>query len=209
MDKAVGRVITGFSCPYVGLYSEAGGKVSYANGRRLARGVSVTLDVEASDDNDFYADNVAAESDGGKFTKGSVKLTVDGLHDDAERMIYGMPEPQEVEFGANVKVSAMSYGDDVNAPYVGVGVIVEYTSGGITTYQPTIFPKCKFSMHGLDAKTREKQRSWQTQELTAALHRDDTSKHNWKYVFDEQATEADARAVLENVLSVAAQGAAE
>ena len=38
---ANGRVITGFSQPYVALYSESGGTVTYASGQILARGVSV------------------------------------------------------------------------------------------------------------------------------------------------------------------------
>ena len=67
-----GKVITGFSAPYIGVYANNSGTISYTKGRRLARGVDVSLDVQTSDDNEFYADNVLAESENGRFTGGTV-----------------------------------------------------------------------------------------------------------------------------------------
>ena len=199
-----GKVITGFSAPYVGLYNNAGGTITYTKGRRLARGVDVSLDVETSEDNEFYADNILAESENGKFTGGNVNLTVDGLHDDAEQLIYGLPEPEEYTYGQNKKVSVLNYGDDANPPYVGIGFVITFESGGVETFQPVVLTKGKFAAHGTDAKTREKQKEWQTQALEAAVHRDDTAKHNWKKLFAEQTTEAEAIAILESFLGVAA-----
>jgi len=49
---AAGRVITGFSKPYVAKYSVVGTTVSYTDGMVLARGVSVALAPTSSDDND-------------------------------------------------------------------------------------------------------------------------------------------------------------
>lgn len=201
---AEGKVIIGFSAPYVGLYNNAGGTVTYAKGRRLARGVDVSLDVETSEDNEFYADNVLAESENGKFTGGNVNLTVDGLHDDAEQLIYGLPEPEEYTYGENKKVSVLNYGDDANPPYVGIGFVIAFQSDNVETFQPMVLTKGKFATHGTDAKTREKQKDWQTQALEAAIHRDDTTKHNWKKLFAEQATEAEAIAILESFLGVEA-----
>ncbi len=86
-----GRVITGFSKPYVAKYSNEGTTVTYTNGQILARGVSVSLDIETSDDNKFYADNQTAETAGGVFTDGTATVTVDGTMADARRMIYGLP----------------------------------------------------------------------------------------------------------------------
>ena len=51
---AAGRVRTGFSLPYVALYSATGTVITYSNGQRLARGVSVSIEAEAEDDNIFY-----------------------------------------------------------------------------------------------------------------------------------------------------------
>ena len=76
--SAAGKVCIGFSCPYVGLYNANGGNPSYSKGMRLARGVNIKINPDVSDDNDFYADNVAAESDGGVFTGGTADLTCRG-----------------------------------------------------------------------------------------------------------------------------------
>lgn len=198
-----GKVITGFSAPYVGLYSNAGGTVTYTKGCRLARGVDVSLDPETSNDNEFYADDVLAESENGTFIRGNVQLTVDGLHDAAEQLIYGLPEPEEFTYGENKKVTVLNYGDDAEPPYVGIGFVIAFESGGVETFQPMVLTKAKFFAHGTDAKTREKQKDWQTQALEAAVHRDDTTKHNWKKLFAEQTTREEATAILEAFLGVA------
>ena len=59
---AAGKVCTGFSKPYVAKYSNAGGVVSYSGCMQLARGVSVSLSLDTTDDNNFYADNIVAET---------------------------------------------------------------------------------------------------------------------------------------------------
>ena len=76
---AAGRVCTGFSLPYVAKYAASGGTITYSDGQKLARGVSVSIEPESSDDNNFYADNILAESAGTTFTGGDLNLTVDGL----------------------------------------------------------------------------------------------------------------------------------
>lgn len=199
-----GKVITGFSAPYVGIYANNGGAVTYTKGRRLARGVDVSLDVEASDDNEFYADNVLAESENGKFAGGKCTLTVDGLHDDAEQLIYGLPDPEDYSYGENKKVKVLNYGDNANPPYVGIGFVITYKSSGLETFQPMVLTKGKFATHGTEAKTREGETQWQTQSLEAAIHRDDSANHNWKKLFEEQTSEAEAIAILEAFLGVAA-----
>lgn len=197
-----GKVIIGFSAPYVGLYSNAGDVIKYTKGRRLARGVDVKLNVNAADDNIFYADNKAAESESGTFSDGTVDLTADTPHDDAERMIYGLPEPEVFSYGDSKTVNVIKYGDNSNPPYVGIGFVVEFQSGGKSTYQAMVLPKTKFVVHGSEAKTREGQKDWQTQTLTANIHRDDSANHDWKYLFEEQTTEAAAIEILEAMLGV-------
>lgn len=201
--SAHGKVIIGFSAPFVGMYNRNGSNVTYTNGMRLARGVDVSLKPETSDDNEFYADGALAESDGGKFKRGTASYTVDGLHDTAERFIFGLPEPEEMSVGADKTVKVMKYGDKANIPYVGVGFIIWYQSDGVVTYQPMILPKVKFITHGTEAKSKEDQKNWQTQSLESTIFRDDTPDHNWKWLLEEQATEDDAIAILKAMLSVA------
>lgn len=192
--SAAGKVLTGFSLPYVALYGHSGTTVTYSSGQKLARGVSVSIEPESGDENNFYADNIAAESSPGVFTNGTVTLTVDGLLAAAERLIMGLPTADAQGF--------MHYGDDMSIPYVGIGFICRYMSDGVTTYTPVILRKCRFTSPGTDANTQEEEIDWQTQELSAAILRDDTAKHDWKYVGGDEADEAAAEAKIKTVFSI-------
>lgn len=192
---AAGRVCTGFSKPYVAKYNANAGIVTFTEGRILARGVSVSLEPNSSDDNKFYADNQTAESASGVFTGGNVTLTVDGLFTDAERFIQGLPAA-----GADGWVP---YGDNKQTPYVAIGYIARYQSDGIVTYVPTIIPKCKFGLFNQSAQTQGEEIDWQTQEITANILRSDDANHNWKYVTEtEYATEAEAELALQAKLGI-------
>lgn len=197
-----GKVCTGFSAPYVAKYNNAGSTVTYTGGMRLARGVSVSISPEVGDDNNFYADNVVAETEDGVFTGGAVKLTVDGLHSAAEEFIFGLPAAEEITVG-DKKVKLRKYGDKMEIPYVGIAVVVEYKSAGVTTYAPVILTKGRFKANGTEAQTREESTSWQTQDLEATLARDDTPDHNWKWIAEDQSTEAEAIAIIESLFNVA------
>lgn len=192
---ANGRVLTGFSLPYIALYSESSGTVSYSSGQILARGVSVELDVNsASDDNIFYADNVAAETVAGTFTGGTATLTVDGLKDAAEKLLLGLPAADAAGF--------VHYGDSASIPYVGVGFICRYMSAGSTEYVPVVLNKCRASMPNLSASTQEAEIEWQTQELTFNVLRDDSANHDWKMVGAALTTEALAEAKIKTALGI-------
>ena len=69
--SAAGKVCTGFSMPYVAKYSNVGSVVTYSGVMQLARGVSVSLSLDTTDDNVFHADNVSAETAAAIFTGGT------------------------------------------------------------------------------------------------------------------------------------------
>lgn len=197
---ANGRVITGYSLPKVATYAYAGGVVTYSGLSALARGVSVSMDVETSDSSDFYADNVLAESAGGMFTGGTVTLTVDGLKDAARKLIQGLPAETSLTVdGQTVKV--MEYDDRQSIPYVGIGFIVRYMENGVTSYVPIVLTKCIFNVDTLSAETQGETIDFQTTELTATIARDDTTNHVWRRVGEAQTTEALAEAVITEILS--------
>ena len=191
---AAGRVMTGFSLPYVALYTASGGTVTYSQGQRLARGVQVSIEAEAEDDNIFYADNISAESAPGIFTSGTATFTVDGLKLDAERLIMGIPAADTEGF--------IHYGENLTIPYVGVGFICRYMEDGVTSYVPYILTKCRFVTPGVDAQTATETIEWQTQEITATLLRDDTSNHDWKLVGTAQTTEALAEKKIKTIFNI-------
>lgn len=190
---ANGRVCTGFSAPYVALYANSLGVTTYSSGQALARGVNVALEVEAGDDNNFYADNTVAESSSGEFVGGTVTLTVDGLKDTARKLILGLPAADGDGF--------IHYGDSMSVPYVGIGYIARYVEDGTTSYVPMIIPKAKFATPSQNAATQEDTIEYQTEELTATIFRDDTANRDWLYQGTACTTEALAQTALEAVLN--------
>ena len=191
---AAGKVTIGFSKPYVALYSEAGGVITYSSGQLLARGVSVNAEPESSDNNNFYADNIVAESDAGRFTGGTVTLTVDGLLQDAEKLIQGL--------GAADADGFINYDDDQATPYVGIGFVVETMSEGVRYFTPVVFTKTRANQLVTDAETEGESIDWQTQEIAFSIFRDESAKRRWKRVGGEMATEAAAEAAVKTALNI-------
>lgn len=192
--SAVGKVCTGFSKPYVALYSATNNVVTYSSGQLLARGVEVSIEPESSDPSNFYADNVVAETIGGMFTGGTATLTVDGLLQDAEKLIAGLPTADSDGF--------LNYGNSQNVPFVGLGFVVRYLSGGTTYYTPVILTKAVLNPQTLEASTQEDEVEFQTQELEFTISRDDTADGVWKKVGGELASEASAIAVIEEFFNI-------
>lgn len=199
--NAAGKVCIGFSDPYVARYNNNAGTISYTGGMKLARGVGVKINPEVSEGNTFYADNVAAETDEGGFIKGTADLTVDGLHQEAERFVFGLGEPAEQTFG-EVKVKVTKFGAKTNAPYVGIGYLVKYKSNGVESYTPTILCKGKFVDNGSEHNTSEENPNYQTQALKVNLVLDDSAEQNWKLLLDDFGTREEALAALKAVLGV-------
>lgn len=197
---AAGRVLTGFSMPYVATYSASGSTITYTGASQLARGVSVAIAIESGDGSTFYADNVAAEGTGGVFTGGTVTLTVDGLKDAARKLIEGLANPTEVTVGSDT-VDVYSYDTDQVIPYVGIGFVARYMENGVTTYVPVVLTKCQFDVDGMEAATQAESVEFQTQELTATIMRDDSAKHCWRKIAEAQETETAAVAVITTLLS--------
>lgn len=195
---AAGRVITGFSKPYMALYANENGTNTFTNGRLIARGVDVDVSPDdAGDDNVFSADNVAAETQAGRFTGGDLKVTVDGLFIDAERMINGLPAADADGWTPD--------GDSSESPYIATGFIVRWMSNGTTGYTPFVIPKTKYAKVGIAAATQDGEEiDWQTTELNARIMRDDTPAHNWRYIGADFSTEAEAEAALKTKLGIAA-----
>jgi len=199
---ANGKVITGYSKPYVALYASSNNTVTYSSGMPLARGVDVSVEPETGDAVNFYADNVLAESVGGVFTGATITMTVDGLKDAARKLIMGLPDAETVTVGQSQSVQVYKYDDRQVIPNVGIGFVIRYMESGVTSYQPVVFTKASFSVDGIEAATQEEEIEFQTTELEASLMRDDTTNHVWRIVGEEQTTEAAAEAVVRALLNI-------
>lgn len=197
---ANGKVLTGFSHPYVALYANAGTTVTYSSGMVLARGVSVSISPDdVNTDNIFYADNGPAETDPGVFQGGDLTLTVDGLLKAAKDLIMGLPAATAVTTTSGT-ANVTAFGDDQAIPYVGIGYVARWMSDGVVTYTATVLPKVKFNQLPSEAETQEDEIDWQTQEITGRILRADDANHNWKKESDDVTTEAHAVEILEELL---------
>ena len=193
---ANGRVITGYSKPWVALYAASGTTVTYSNAMPLGRGVSVNISPDDATDNAFYADNVEAENGGRIFGSGSAAITVDGLKAAARKLIYGLDEADASGW--------VHYGEAQVVPAVGFGCVVRYMEDGVTTYEPLVLPKIMFAPEGLEAETQEEEIEWQTTELSAQIYRDDTANKDWRLDGTAQETEALAEQAVKTKLGVVA-----
>ena len=75
------------------------------------------------------------------------------------------------------------------------------------SFVPYIVPKTKFDQAGLEAATQDgDETNFQTQSLKARIMRDDSEKHRWLRIGEEQTTEAAAVAAYQAVLTPANTG---
>ena len=191
---ANGRVVTGFSKPYVALYAvSTAGVVSYSSGQVLARGVNVTVTPDDPGDNNFYADNIVAETASAGSGTGEISLTVDGLKDAANKLIYGLPAATG---------GWTHYGLDQSIPYVGIGFVIRTQEDQAVKYVPCIIRKAKFDDNTIEAATQEDSIDWQTSELTGKYMRDDSSDASWKWLGSEESTESAAEAKIKTAFSI-------
>ena len=182
---------TGYRHPMIAEYAVNNGSVTYTNLASLGRGVSMSWDVDVADSNNFYADDVIAESIGGFFQSGSGTAVIDGLDEATAKTILGLAATRTETIGGS-SVVVQGYGN-ATPPYLGLGFIRREMMEGTTYYKPVIFPKVRFSMPSGSAATQEEDIDWQTQELAFTIFRDDTSNAEWKITTkDSFTTENDA-----------------
>lgn len=196
-----GGVRIGFSEPYVAIYSHNGNDISYANGQKMARGVSVNMTSGSNNSGKFYADNVEAESAAGKFTGGTLALSVDGLTLEADKLMRGLPTATSLTVGSET-VQVYADNDDADTPYVGVGYIEKWQFEGVQSYRPVVIYKCKLATPDEGAQTETETTNWQTQNLTFDVVRSDKAKRDWRLRGEHQETEAAALAVIKQVLNI-------
>lgn len=202
---ADGKVCTGFSKPFVALYDDNEGSPTYSGGMSLARGVSVSDDVEKTENKYFYANNGVAENAPKKFNGATINLVIDGLKAAARKLIMGTPTAtsKSITVGSeSVTVSETSYDDRQEVPYVGIGFIMRYQEEGNVTYRAVVFKKCLFDTEPLAAETEGEEIEFQTTELSASIMRDDSQYHAWKVEADDLASEAVAEAYIKSVLNI-------
>lgn len=196
-------VTTGFSEPYIAKYSNTGTTVTYTGGMKLGRGVSMSIEVESADDNNFYADDIVAETETGTMTSASATVTVDGMEPEVAAFALGLPAATQENIGES-QVDVYDYDDRMNPPFLGLGVLQRVMLNGVQYWVPIVFTKVKMNNPSDEANTQEDQIDWQTQELEMTILRDDSANRRWKRVFERQTTKAAALNIITTYLNVSA-----
>lgn len=173
---ANGKVVVGFSHPYIAKYANTGTTVTYSSCMAYARGVSVSLDITVSDSDKWDADNQAAEDNSGAFQSGTVKLTCDHPNDKAYALAEGL--------GTESTDGWTPYDDSQAKPFLGLGYVTKYEEDGVYSYVPTLINKVKLTT-GAESESAETAKSdgstnFQDGDHSFAIYRSDTAKHTWR-----------------------------
>ena len=194
----------GLSKPYYAVYANTSGTVSYSNGAVMGKATEANIEIEASEDNNLYADNAIAETDR-QFTGGTLTLSTDDLSQEVSKAILGLTEQAvgAIDGITDEDVQELIYDDTQVTPYLGVGFIVKKVKNGVTAWRGIVLTKVMFSIPSDAATTQGESIEWQVPELTATIMRDDSATHMWKREATF-TTEAQAEAYIKDRLDVTA-----
>ena len=183
--------------PFVAKYAESSGTISYTSGQRLGKAIRHDLALQNADPVILYADDGASESISG-FSSGTLTLGIDNLSIADAALIFGITADTISTPGDG---TGIAFDDDAEPPYLGYGVIVPMIKNGIRSYRAVLLPKIKFTLPGESFETKGETVSFVTPELMATVMRDDSAKHQWRYLADF-ATEALAESWIKSKLSI-------
>jgi hypothetical protein len=196
----------GLSKPYAAVYAVSGGTVSYTSGKLCGKAISLELSLEGGNDNILYADNAPCESDT-QFAGGSLTIGTDDLYADVMKTFLGMPEESITTTGfTNFTTASPKWyknNDDQVVPYLGFGAIAKKKIGGAIKYVAIIFNKIQFANLAQSMETQGDTVSWQTESIEATVMRDDSTKHDWRWISSDLDTEADAETLIKDALDIA------
>lgn len=194
----------GLSKPYYAIYSNTGATVSYATGAVMGKATEANIEIETTDDNNLYADNVIAETDRA-FAGGTLTLSTDDLSQEVSKAILGLTEQAlgEITGITDTEVKELIYDDTQQTPYLGVGFIIKKKVGGVDKWRGVVLTKVMFSVPSDSAITQGETIEWQVPELSATIMRDDSATHMWKREATF-TTEVQAEAYIKDRLDITA-----
>lgn len=162
----------GLSKPYYAKYSAGNGTPTYTGLKSMGMATEFSLTVDGKDPAILYADNGAAESvatfGGGNATLGVHKLTPETLTD-----LLGQTYASAT--GAEFKA-------DVNAPYVGIGVVSMDISGGEISYTAIALYKAQCKTPDITRVTKGESVEYQVPSLEFSILRDDSADAKWMWM---------------------------
>ena len=198
--------IIGASKPYFAKYRRIGNTVQYTDGGVMGALVEFNIEIEGNDNNnDFYADNAVKETQRNRFSSGTITVQTDDLRQEVSKAILGVKEENlpTIPGIATSGLKELVYDDDMDTPYLGIGVIQKKQIDNIIRWRAVVIRKVMFNVPAEAATTEGDTIDWQVPELSGTIMRDDTPKHMWKReaTFD---TESEAAAYIRYMLNIPA-----
>lgn len=174
--------IKGLSRPIFGKYTNTSGTVTYSAGRQVGHAISYSAEIETSDDNPLYGDNMIVENDFGAFQSGTLTLNTSELTEADSAWLLGLSSNTYTvgEGTGAVEVSETVYDDDAKPITCGFGIIELHQINDVDKYKTVILTKIVPRIPADAADTKGESIEWQTEEIEFAIQRDDTTKHMWK-----------------------------
>lgn len=148
---------TGLDNLKYGILTESGNSASYGTATKLAKAVESSVEV-TNNEAVLYADNGVAESDY-SFSNGTITLTID----DGDDTIFA-----EL-LGHTISGDVMVRNANDQAPYVGVGRIIQKVVEGNLKYKVEFLSKVKFQEPSQSATTRGENVEFGTTEITGSI----------------------------------------
>lgn len=196
---------TGVSIPICAAYKNLGsGRVSYTEPYVADSAVEYSVDIEANEDNNLYADNKVKETAGGSFSSGTLSLTTSDIEAELAIKMFGLKTVKRMVDGK--EIDEVVNDDEAKPPELGFGIIEEHQVDGVRLYKPIVLTRVRFKNPGLAATTRENKIDWQTQKVEATILRSEQADDKYKYPWqfspkDWYTNEEDARKYIMSVLN--------
>lgn len=194
--------LIGLSKPYAAVYANSGTTVTYSSGAVCGKAVSLEISLDDGSDNILYADNAPAESDN-QFAGGTITLTTDDLYASVMKTFLGMEEAAVSGTGLPTGAKWYKNNDNQVTPYLGFGAIAKKKVNGVLKYVAIVFHKIQFANLSQSLETQGETITWGTPEISATIMRSDSATHDWRWISSDLDTEADAEALIKDVLEIA------
>lgn len=194
--------IIGASRPYFAIYNANNGEPTYSGGGLMGALVEFNIELESTDNNNFYADNRIKESQR-RFSGGAVTVQTDDLRQEVSKAILGVAEKTlgTIDGVSDTNVTELVWDDDQESPYLGIGMVMKKQIDNKNLWRAVILTKVIFDVPDDAATTEGEEIDWQVPELTGTVMRDDSAKNRWK-MEATFTTEAQAMAYIRNRLNI-------
>lgn len=177
-------------------YAEADGGITYSNGKKVAKAVSLNTNRTVNEAT-LYGDN-ALDDSAYAITAMTIDMTPTGLTGEELEEFIGLVEESVTINGEAETVKATT--PDNEGTEKGIGIIEEERSGGTVSYKATIFARVKFR----PSESEEAQTKGENMTFTTPAYRGQCYTALGKYYTFEDSFESEDLAVafIEKIFAI-------